>query len=174
MKRSKTVAVCAVLTALAAALSWIERFLTPLIPIPLPGLRLGLANIAVITALYALGPMPAALVAAGKCMISLVFSGPTAFLFSLCGSALSLLGMWTLTRFPRAFSRCGVSTAGAALHNTGQIAIAAVFMRTGAVWSYLSWLLPVSLLTGPLTALLSGFVLQALQHYDPVKKQENG
>ena len=96
MSKTKRLALCAMMLALALALSYMERFLPLQLIIPLPGVKLGLANIVTLIALYLFGPGTAFAILIPRCMMGAIFGGGiTGLLFSLCGGvlALGILGM---------------------------------------------------------------------------------
>ena len=112
---------CAVLTALALAISVCEGLVPLSILIPLPGLRLGLANLVTVYALCRLSGREALGILVARCLLGAVVGGNlTALAFSLTGGLLALGTMWVLLRVP-GLSLFGVCIAGAAAHNTGQI-----------------------------------------------------
>lgn len=155
MTRGKTVVVCGVLSALALALSWMERLLPLGLLVPLPGVKLGIANIVTMFALYFWGAAPAFAILTVRCLLSAFLGGGvTALAFSLTGGLLALGVMWLLKRF-RCFSLLGVSMAGAAAHNLGQMAACVLLLGSVAPLSYLSVLLPAALVTGLATGGLS-------------------
>ncbi|MGN1003582.1 MAG: Gx transporter family protein [Oscillospiraceae bacterium] len=159
---------CAVLTALALALSLAERALPLTALIPLPGLRLGLANLVTVFALCRLSGREALLILVARCLLGAIGGGSlTALAFSLTGGLLALAVMALLLRCP-GLSLIGVSMAGAAAHNVGQIAAAMVILGSRAPLVYLPALLLASLLTGAVT----GCVSMLLVHRVPVKKTE--
>ena len=81
---TKQLTLCAVLTALALAFSYLENFFPLSLAIPIPGIKLGLANIVTVFALYALGPAQALLILTGRCLLGAVFAGNmNALIFSL-------------------------------------------------------------------------------------------
>lgn len=119
---TKQLTLCAVLTALALAFSYLENFFPLSLAIPIPGIKLGLANIVTVFALYALGPAQALLILTGRCLLGAVFAGNmNALIFSLLGGFSAMLVMILLSR-SRHLSIYGVSIGGAAAHNCGQIA----------------------------------------------------
>lgn len=121
---TKQLTLCAVLTALALAFSYLENFFPLSLAIPIPGIKLGLANIVTVFALYALGPAQALLILTGRCLLGAVFAGNmNALIFSLLGGFSAMLVMILLSR-SRHLSIYGVSIGGAAAHNCGQIAAA--------------------------------------------------
>lgn len=162
MGKAKTLSLCAVLLALALALSYAERFIPLQLLIPLPGIKLGLANIVTMVALWHLRARYAGMILLGRCVLGAVFGGGiTGFLFSLCGGLLALAVMMAAGKV-KALSVYGISVLGAAAHNIGQILAAMVLMRSVYVAAYLPYLLLSALLTGLLTAGLCAGVLKVL------------
>lgn len=150
----KKLALAGVLTAVAAALSVLERLLPLEAAVPLPGVKLGLANVVTMFCLYFLDFGTAAVVVTARCLLGAALGGgPTGLMFSLAGSALALLTMAALMRgYGRAFSLFGISVAGAAAHNTAQAGVAAALLWDTSVFAYLPALLAVGFVTGILTA----------------------
>ena len=158
---TRQLALCAVLTALALGLSTLENLFPVTLVIPLPGVKLGLANIVTVFALYQLGPLPALCILAARCLLGSLFAGnASALLFSLLGAMLVMLA---LSRLP-GLSVYGVSIGGAAGHNIGQMAAALITLGNTAVLGYLPFLLAVSLFTGALTGFVSALLLRAISH----------
>lgn len=160
----KTLALCAVLAALALGLSTLEGLFPLTLLVPLPGVKLGLANIVTLFTLYALGPGAALAVLVVRCLLGGLFAGnASALLFSLLGGLLAMVTMIALHRSPR-LSPYGVSIGGAAAHNVGQIAAAVITLGSTAVVGYLPFLLVVSLFTGALTGFIVQSLLRAARH----------
>lgn len=159
---TKQLTLCGILTALALALSYLENFFPLSLAIPIPGIKLGLANIVTVFALYALGPGQALMILLARCLLGAVFAGNmNALLFSLLGGFTAMTVMTGLSRF-RHLSVYGVSIGGAAAHNCGQIAAAVVSLGNTAPLYYLPILLGVSLFTGALTGLIAACLFRAL------------
>ena len=166
---TKQLTLCAVLTAMALALSYLENLFPLSLAIPIPGIKLGLANIVTVFALYALGPVQAMLILLGRCLLGAVFAGNmSALIFSLLGAVTAMLAMILLSRWKR-LSVYGVSIGGAAAHNCGQVAAAILTLGNTAPLYYLPVLLGVSLFTGALTGLIAACLFQALAHTDLMK-----
>ena len=166
---AKQLTLCALLTAMALALSYLENLFPLSLTIPVPGVKLGLANIVTLFALYALGPGEALLILLARCLLGALFAGNmNALIFSLLGG-LSALGTMILLSRRRGLSVYGVSVGGAAAHNCGQIAAALLTLGSAAPLYYLPILLAVSLLTGGLTGLASACLFQGLRHTDLMK-----
>ena len=161
---TKKIALCAVLTALALGLSTLENLFPISFLIPLPGVKLGLANIVTVFALYELGAFPALLILIGRCFLGALFAGNfNALLFSLMGGLLAMLVMIVLKHLP-ALSIYGVSIGGAAAHNIGQICAAMITLGNTLVLGYLPLLLAVSLFTGALTGFVSSLLFRAMNN----------
>lgn len=162
MKKTKQLTLCAVLISLALALSYTERFIPLQLLIPLPGIKLGLANIVTLIALYLLGSKSAFTILTLRCVLGAVFGGGmTGLLFSLTGGLLSMSVMAATRNLPW-LSVYGVSILGAAAHNVGQICAAAVLMQSIYVAAYLPYLLLVALFTGFATGAAGAGVLTIL------------
>ena len=136
---------CAVLTALALALSVAEGLVPLTILFPLPGLRLGLANLVTVYALCRLSGREALLI-----LGALLGGNLMALAFSLTGGLLAF-GVMALLLRCSFLSLFGVSIAGAAAHNTGQILAAMAVLGSRAPLVYLPPLLLCSLVTGAVT-----------------------
>ena len=162
MKATKTLAQSAVLVALALALSYTERFIPLQLVIPLPGVKLGLANIATLVALYALGWQKTIPIVVVRCFLGALFGGLTGILFSLTGGLISL-GVMAFCKKAPLFSIYGVSILGAAAHNIGQILAAMALMGSVYVWAYLPYLLLIAIFTGTATGAACAGVLRAFK-----------
>ena len=168
---TKQLTLCAVLTAMALALSYLENFFPLSLAIPVPGIKLGLANIVTVFALYALGAVQALMILAARCFLGAVFAGNmNALIFSLLGGFTAMLVMICLSKMKR-LSVYGVSIGGAAAHNCGQVAAAVLTLGNTAPLYYLPILLGVSLFTGTLTGLISACLFRALAHTGLLRTQ---
>lgn len=163
MKKTKRITLCALMIALALALSYTERFIPLQMVIPLPGVKLGLANIVTLIALYLMGSRYAFAILIPRCLMGAIFGGGiTGLLFSMTGGVLALSVM-ALCKKARIFSVYGVSILGAAAHNIGQILAAMVLMHSVYIGAYLPYLLIVALFTGFATGAAGAGVLRALK-----------
>jgi len=151
---SKRIAVCGVLTALAMIFSYIEALIP--IPIGIPGVKLGIANIAIIAVIYIVGDSQAIMVNFLRIMLTgILFGNFYSFLFSLAGGMLSVILM-VLVKKTKKLSMVGVSIIGGVAHNIGQI-VAAVFLMDNAAIAYY---LPVLIIAGVVTGIVIGYVGQ--------------
>ncbi len=146
----------ALVSAVALVLSYIEMSL-PDLPFVLPGMKLGLSNIATMFALTAMSFPCALVVCLTKAVFALLMRGFTAFLMSLCGGVLSLLAMYILLNFKR-LGFVGIGVGGAFCHNLGQILVAYLFTDS-SVFAYFSVLGFASVITGTVTALAVYIIL---------------
>lgn len=147
----------AILLSLALILAIVERWIPLELIVPVPGLKLGLANIVSLFALIRLKPIDALAILVMRCLIIGTFTGLTAFLFSITGGLLALGIMAIMVRWEgRVFSLIGISLAGAAAHNIGQISVAVLILGEWRLLvTYLPPLLLTSLGTGTLTGIAS-------------------
>ena len=163
MGKTKRLTLCAVLVALAMALSYTERFIPLQMVVPLPGVKLCLANIVTLMALYLMGPKAAFAILIPRCVFGAVFGGGiTGLAFSLTGGLLAMAVMCIARKIPM-FSIYGVSILGAAAHNVGQILAAMVLMNSYFIGAYLPYLLVVALFTGFATGAACAGVLRSLK-----------
>ena len=151
-RRNVRLATAATLTAAALMLAYLEAVLGFLIPIP--GVKLGLANLATLLLLYRFGASYAVTVSLLRiCLAALLVGSPFSFLYSLVGGILALLGMLLLCRL--GFSPIAGSTLGGMLHVVGQIGVACIVTETPRLLYYLPILLTAGFVTGLALGLLS-------------------
>ena len=161
MTGAKKLTLCAVLTALALGLSYAERWIPLQLVLPLPGVKLGLANVVTLAALCRFGKGHAFGILTARCILGSVFGGLSSLAFSLVGGLLAL-GIMCLGRKSRVLSLYGISVLGAAGHNIGQILTAAAVMGSWYAAAYLPWLLLISVITGLFIGALTAGVLRLL------------
>lgn len=162
MNKTRRLARAALLTALALGLSWVERFIPLQLFVPLPGIKLGLANLVTLFALYFLGGRMALAILCVRCLLGSLFGGGvTAFCFSITGGLLALAVMAAVRHLP-VLSVYGVSICGAAAHHVGQIFVAVALLRSVYVVAYLPFLLLVAIATGFLTGAISSALFRAM------------
>lgn len=154
------VAYFGVFTALALIFSYIET----LIPfqIGIPGVKLGLANLIIVVALYKMGTREAFCLSVVRIVLSgFLFANLFSILYSLAGGMLSLAVM-SLMKRRDSFSVYGVSMAGGVFHNIGQILIAMVVVETFSVAYYIPVLLVAGVITGLVIGIVSNEMLKRL------------
>lgn len=167
--RASAVARFGVLTAAALVLGYAESLFV-LVP-SVPGIRLGLGNTAVLIALCARGGGAAALLMLLKVSLSsLLFGNASGFFYSLAGGAMSVAGMWALSRV-RGIGLPGISVGGAALHMAGQLLVSRALLMSWACLPAAPYLLLCAVITGFLTGSVARLALRALAPGDERLKQ---
>ena len=159
MKKTKRLVLLAMLTAVAMILSYVESLLPQ---IGITGVKMGLANIAVIFALFRFGWKEAAALSLVRVLlVSLLFGSVGAMLYSLAGAVLSLAVMALLRRIDR-FSTVGISVAGGVAHNAGQILMAMLILQTKQLLVYLPVLAVSGIAGGVLTGLAAALLIRRI------------
>lgn len=162
MKKTKRLVLFAMLTAVAMILSYVESLLPS---VGIPGVKMGLANIAVIFALFRFGWKEAsALSLVRVVLVSLLFGSVGAMLYSLAGAVLSLAVMALLRRIDR-FSTVGISVAGGVAHNAGQILMAMLILQTKQLLGYLPVLAVSGIAGGVLTGLAAALLIRRIPEF---------
>lgn len=154
------VAYFGVFTALALIFSYVET----LIPISfgIPGVKLGLANLIIVTALFKLELKEAFLLSVVRVLLSgFLFGNYFSIIYSLAGALLSLSVMALLKRVG-GFSIVGISIAGGVFHNIGQLFVAMIVVEMFSVAYYVPVLLVAGLLTGGVIGILAREILKRL------------
>lgn len=153
MSKTKRLCIISMLLAIAIVLNILESF----IPVFVPGVKLGLANIVILIMLYEFKPTEALLVNLLRILLVGVLRGnllsPT-FVMSLSGGVLSFIVMFLFSRL-KIFSPIGVSVLGAVSHATGQVLAAIVLLGTQAVMYYLPFIAILSIVTGVFSGILT-------------------
>ena len=161
MMRSRTEAVTmtASLTAVGLILSYLETFIV--IPVNVPGIRLGLANIVTLLALYLLGPsyaFPVTIIRVS--LAAMLFGSPVSFMYSIAGGIFSFAGMVISKRL--GFSVYGVSVIGAVAHNIAQTVVAVLFIANVYIFAVLPVLVIAGIIAGLLTGLCASVLMKRL------------
>lgn len=163
MKSRKT-AYLGLLTALAMILSFVESQIPALVAIP--GIKVGLPNIAIVFILYKIGAKQAVAVSFVRVfLVSLLFGNLQVMTFSMAGAFLSMLTM-ILMKKTGWFSVITVSIMGGIAHNVGQIIAACLWTQTAEVALYLPVLLVSGLVTGAVIGMIAGFVVKRFEKWN--------
>lgn len=160
--RTKKITELAIFTAVAFIFSYIES-LFPL-PIPFPGIKLGLANLVIVILLYRNGFKDAFTISMLRNILNgLTFGSLFSFFYSLAGSVISLVVMELLKekKHPH-FSTVGVSIVGGICHNIGQFVVAACLVGSSAILLYFPFLYFAGLLAGALIGIFATLCLKRL------------
>lgn len=158
---TRKLTVLSLCTTFALILSYIES----LIPLSLavPGIKMGLANVAVLFVLYKFGTKEALAVSLLRVMLaSLLFGTAVTFLYSFFGALFSFLLMAALKGVFH-LSPLGTSVPGAVMHNVAQIGVAVVLLGAGAIFAYLPTLIISGTVCGVLIGILSALVVQKVK-----------
>ncbi len=158
--KGKNIALFGIMVALAFTFSYLES----LIPFNfgIPGVKLGLANLVVVVALYTMKPSEAFFIAVIRIILAgLTFGNAYSLAYSLCGGILSFAVMLLVKKTK--LSIIGVSMLGGICHNIGQIIVAAIVMQTIQIAYYLPVLLIAGLLTGLLLGVLSKLIIDRVK-----------
>ena len=154
------------LTSLALTVSFalILSFVESRIPafVAIPGVKVGLANIAVIFTLYKFGIKEAAAVSLVRVLlVSMLFGSPISMIYSITGAVLSLTLMSLLKKLTPV-SEVVVSVSGGVMHNIGQIGAASVMLGTNVVTYYLPFLLLSGTIAGVVVGIASALLIKKI------------
>ena len=159
--KTKKIAVLALAIALAMILSFVESQIPAVVAIP--GVKIGLANIAVVFVLYKLGWKEAVLISLVRVfMVSVLFGTAVSLFYSVAGAVLSLTGM-VLLRKTGLFSTVAVSVTGGVLHNVGQILMACLLLETNVIVYYLPFLILSGVIAGVVIGVVSAIMVNRVQ-----------
>lgn len=156
MKRTKRLTLCALLTAIALTIFVAESQIPPVVPIP--GMKLGLANIVTVYAMFALGPADTLMILLCRIFLGSLFAGGSTFFYSLAGGLLCYLSMLLLRKILTQQQLWVCGAIGAVFHNLGQMGAAILIARTPQLILYL----PVLLITGVIAGAFTGLGAQIL------------
>jgi heptaprenyl diphosphate synthase len=148
----KRTAFCGLMLALALIASYVESLIP--MPIPIPGIKLGVANSIVLILLYMTDIKTSWMVSLSRVVLmGFLFGSMSSILYSLSGAVLSLLIMiWVKKR--NCFTMTGVSVTGGVSHNIGQLIMAFLVLESDAVWYYLPVLMVSGVITGSVIGIL--------------------
>lgn len=159
---ARRIAFLGLCTAVALVLAYVESLIPPLYA-AVPGIKLGLPNIAIIFILYRFGWKEAAAVSFVRITaVALLFGNPMTFAYSVAGAVLSLAVM-TLLRKLDFLSIVGVSVAGGVFHNVGQILAAMLLLGTAELGYYMIVLAVTGTVAGVFIGLCGGFAVKRLK-----------
>jgi heptaprenyl diphosphate synthase len=163
MSKNRRYAVIIILVTNAILVSLLESIIP--VPVPVPGVKLGLANIITLVALVFLPLTDVLLIVIIRCfVVALLTRGVMMLAFSLSGGILSALIMLLIyKRFSQYFSIKGISVLGAFIHNTAQIIVASLLLGQFIVFYYLPILLVSALITGAITGRIGEIAISELR-----------
>lgn len=162
-EKTRRIAHAGLIFALAIVLAIVENALPPL-PLPVPGVKFGLSNIAVMYAMIFLSKSQAYFIAVLKAMFVFITRGVIAGILSLFGGILSLTVMLVIMIiFRDRVSYIILSISGAIAHNVGQFAVITVIYTGMYMWAYLPLLIVSGVAAGIITASLLRFIIPVLR-----------
>lgn len=155
-KKTLKLTTLAITISFAMVLSYIESRIPAFVAIP--GIKVGLANIAVIFTLYKLGVKEAVVISLIRvALVSMLFGSPVSLIYSFSGAVLSLLSMILLKKLTP-LTTVTISVAGGVMHNIGQIAAACFMLSTNVVIYYLPFLLISGTVAGIVVGIASALL----------------
>ena len=167
IEHTRRLARVSLLCACALVLSYLETMIP--LPVAVPGIKLGLANVAVVVALYTLDVKSAAAVALVKVFASgFLFGSPMMLVYSLGGTVLAFIGMVALAAVP-GVGLVPVSMLAAVLHNVGQLGVAAMALQTPAVFINLGVLGVAACVPGGITGAVAEGALAGIEQADDTR-----
>lgn len=162
MPKTKNLALMAVLTAIALTIFMLEAQLPA--PVPIPGVKLGLANIVTLTAMLILGRREAGAILAARIVMGAVFAGnPSAMLYSAAGGVLAYAAMCLLVGVVPEKRLWAVSAVSAVAHNMGQLLACVLVVKTPGVFIYAPALIVSGVITGVFTGFGAMYLVRALR-----------
>ena len=160
---TKKLAMMGLFTALAMIFGYVEAILP--ISMGIPGVKLGLANIVVVFALYRLKPSEAFLINGVRIvLVSFMFGNLSVMIYSLAGGGASFAAMVLLKRTKK-FSVYGVSVIGGVFHNLGQLIVSMLVLETASLVYYGPVLLISGLVTGLMIGITANEVLKRIGNH---------
>lgn len=158
-KHLKKIAILAIIIVISLLFSYLDSLI--IIPLPIPGLKMGLANIMVVYTLYKLNIKDAIIVSFIRLILAgILFGSIVSFLYGLVGAILSLTLMIILKKLT-SLKMLTISIIGAIMHNIGQILVAVILMNTAEIALYL----PLLIITGIISGLAVGILSRLLFEY---------
>lgn len=162
MPKTKKLALMAVLTAIALTIFMLEAQLPA--PVPIPGVKLGLANMVTLTAMLILGRREAGAILAARIVMGAVFAGnPSAMLYSAAGGVLAYAAMCLLVGVVPEKRLWAVSAVSAVAHNMGQLLACVLVVKTPGVFIYAPALIVSGVITGVFTGFGAMYLVRALR-----------
>lgn len=160
-KKTLQLTTMAFIVAFAMILSFVESRIPAFVAIP--GVKVGLANIAVIFTLYKLGVKEAVTVSVIRVLlIAMLFGSAVSLIYSISGAVLSLASMILLKKLTP-LKEVAVSVTGGVMHNVGQIAAASFMLSTNVVVYYLPFLFVSGTIAGIVVGIASAILIKRVK-----------
>ena len=162
MPKTKKLCFMAILTAIALTVFMLEAQLPA--PVPIPGVKLGLANVITLTAIYLLGRKEAGAILLMRVLMGAAFAGsPATLLYSAAGGILAYALMCVLTAVMPEKRLWAVSALSGVAHNAGQLLACALIVKTPGVFAYAPILAVSGILTGVFTGVTAMYLIPAVR-----------
>lgn len=162
MAKTKKLCFMAVLTAIALTIFMIENQLPS--PVPIPGIKLGLANIITLTAMAILGRKEAGAILAARIIMGAIFAGsPSTFIYSAAGGILAYIVMCVTIGLFKENQLWIVSALAAIAHNAGQLGACALIVKTPGIFAYAPILAASGVITGVFTGFVAIYLIRAVK-----------
>lgn len=163
MRRLNKMIFISLLVSIGLALSVLESAIP--LPIAMPGAKLGLSNMVVLVTLVVFGFKDGIKVSMLKSAVLMLITGSiSSFIYSLSGAIFSCIIMYIAYRyFSKVFSLIGISILGALAHNTAQVSVASFMLQNLRIYSYLPFLMLISLFSGYFVGLASIYIVNNLK-----------
>ncbi len=160
--KTRKLCLMAVLTAIALTIFVLESQIP--LPVPIPGVKLGLANIITLTAMLILGRREAGAILLARIIMGSMFSGgPAAFLYSAAGGALAYAVMCLTVGFFSEKQLWIVSALAGIAHNVGQLLACVLIVKTPGVFAYAPILAVSGVIAGVFTGFAAMFLVRAVR-----------
>ena len=162
MAKTKKLCFMAVLTAIALTIFMIENQLPS--PVPIPGIKLGLANIITLTAMAILGRKEAGAILAARIIMGAIFAGsPSTFIYSAAGGILAYIVMCVTIGLFKENQLWIVSAFAAIAHNAGQLGACVLIVKTPGIFAYAPILAASGVITGVFTGFAAIYLIRAVK-----------
>ncbi|MDC0558913.1 Gx transporter family protein [Candidatus Izimaplasma bacterium] len=159
--KTKRLTFLAIMLAISIVLSYVESF----IPLPVPGVKLGLANVITLIVMYIYGEKDAFLILILRIFFVGIFRGTIAtptFFLSLSGGMTAFLLMFSFKKL-KVFSIVGISVMGAFGHSVGQILMAMFLLNSPEIAYWLPFIVGISIVTGVITGLIANRFVEIIK-----------
>lgn len=162
MPKTKKLAFMALLTAMALTIFVLEAQIPA--PVPIPGVKLGLANIITLTAMVLMGRKEAGIILAMRILMGAMFAGsPASLLYSAAGGILAYIAMCLLVGVISQERLWLTSAISAVCHNAGQLLACVLIVKTPGVLVYAPALMASGIITGLFTGFAAMYLIKALR-----------
>lgn len=163
MTHTKKIMVLSLLVSQALVLSMIERLIP--VPVPIPGVKLGLANIISLFTIVTFGIKDTLIVLILRVLLASMFAGGVSgFLYSISGGMLSAFIMWIMYHyFYDKFSFISISIIGAISHNIAQLVIASIVIDDIRIFYYFPILVISAIITGILIGVTAKYTIKPIK-----------